>query len=55
MRAPRTTLALLLVALGAVLLAGCGGGSTKDERQPVACREGVATYLDALRAALPAK
>jgi hypothetical protein len=51
MRAPRTTLALLLVALGAALLAGCGAGSTKDERQPDACREGVATYLDALRAA----
>ena len=51
MRAPRTTLALLLVALGAVLLAGCGGSSAKDERQPVACHEGVATYLNALRAA----
>jgi hypothetical protein len=51
MRAPRTTLALLLVALGATLLAGCGGGSTKDERQPAACREGVGTYMEALRAA----
>jgi hypothetical protein len=51
MGASRTRLALLLVVLGAALLAGCGGGSTKDERQPLACREGVATYLDALRAA----
>src|ERR1700761_7887333 len=51
MRAPRPTLALLLVALGAALLAGCGGGSTKDERQPAACREGVGTYMEALRAA----
>lgn len=51
MRAPRPMLALLLVALAAALLAGCGGSSTKDERQPDACREGVATYLDALRAA----
>jgi hypothetical protein len=50
MGAPRTTLALLLVALGAALLAGCGG-SAKDEHQPVACREGSATYLNALRAA----
>jgi hypothetical protein len=50
MRAPRTTLALLLVALGAALLAGCGGGA-KDEDQPVACREGVGVYLEALRAA----
>jgi hypothetical protein len=49
MGAPRTTLALLL--LGAALLAGCGGGSTKDERQPVACREGVGVYMNALRAA----
>ena len=47
----RTRLALLLVVLGAALLAGCGGTSTKDERQPVACREGVAAYLNALRAA----
>ena len=51
MGAPRTRLALLLVALAAALLAGCGSTSTKDERQPVACREGVATYLNALRAA----
>jgi hypothetical protein len=51
MRAPRTTLALLLVVLGTVLLAGCGGSSTKDERQPVACREGVGVYMNALRAA----
>jgi hypothetical protein len=50
MRAPRTTLALLLVALGAAALAGCGG-SSKDEHQPVACREGVGVYLEALRAA----
>jgi hypothetical protein len=51
MGAPRTTLALLLVALGAAFLAGCGGTSTKDERQPVACREGVGVYMNALRAA----
>ena len=52
MRAPRTTLALLLVAaLGAALLAGCGGGAHKDEHAPVACREGVATFLEALKAA----
>jgi hypothetical protein len=51
MGAPRTRLALLLVALGAALLAGCGGSSAKDERQPVACREGVGVYLNALRAA----
>ena len=51
MGAPRRTIALLLVALGAALLAGCGASSSKDERQPVACREGVGTYLDALRAA----
>jgi hypothetical protein len=51
MRARRTTLALLLLALGAALLAGCGGTPTKDQRQPVACREGVGTYLNALRAA----
>jgi hypothetical protein len=44
-------LALLLVVLGAASLAGCGGGSSKDEHQPVACREGVGVYLDALRAA----
>jgi hypothetical protein len=51
MGASRTTLALVLLALGAVLLGGCGGSSTKDERQPVACREGVSVYLNALRAA----
>ena len=51
MRAPRTTLALLLLAFGAALLAGCGGSGAKDERQPVACREGVGVYLNALRAA----
>ena len=51
MRGPRTTLALLFVVLGAGLLAGCGGSSTKDERQPVACREGVGVYMNALRAA----
>jgi hypothetical protein len=51
MGAPRTSLALLLLALGAALLAGCGGSSTKDERQPVACREGVGVYMNALRAA----
>jgi hypothetical protein len=44
-------LALLLVAFGALVLASCGGSSTKDEHQPVACREGVGTYLEALRAA----
>ncbi|OJU83872.1 MAG: hypothetical protein BGO11_03340 [Solirubrobacterales bacterium 70-9] len=42
---------LLLLALGAALLAGCGGSSAKDERQPVACREGTGVYLEALRAA----
>ena len=51
MRASRTTLSLLLLALGAALLAGCGGSSAKDERQPVACREGVGVYMNALRAA----
>jgi hypothetical protein len=52
MRAPRTTLALLLLAaLGTALLAGCGGGAHKDEHAPVACRDGKAVFLDALRAA----
>jgi hypothetical protein len=51
MGARRTRLALLLVALGAAVIAGCGGGSAKDDRQPVACREGVGVYLEALRAA----
>lgn len=52
MRAPRTTLALLLlVALGAAALAGCGGGSQKDEHAPAACREGGTALLEALRAA----
>ncbi|HEX3736597.1 MAG TPA: hypothetical protein VHV53_03565 [Solirubrobacterales bacterium] len=52
MRAPRTTLALLVVAaLATALLAGCGGGADKDEHQPVACREGTTAFLDALRAA----
>jgi hypothetical protein len=51
MTARRTTVALLLLALGTALLAGCGGSSTKDERQPVACREGTGVYLEALRAA----
>jgi hypothetical protein len=52
MRAPRTTLALLLLAaLGVVLLPGCGGGAEKGEHAPVACREGKEVFLDALRAA----
>src|SRR4029077_17940821 len=51
MGASRTMLALFLVALGAALPAGCGGSSAKDERQPVACREGGGGYLNALRAA----
>ncbi|HTT96231.1 MAG TPA: hypothetical protein VMF55_16285 [Solirubrobacterales bacterium] len=51
MGALRAMVVLLLVALGAALLGGCGGGATKDEHQPVACREGAAAYLDALRAA----
>jgi hypothetical protein len=51
MRAPRTMLALLLVALGAAALAGCGGGAHKDEHAPATCREGTAAILDALRAA----
>jgi hypothetical protein len=51
MGARRTTLALLFVALGAALLAGCGGSSAGDEHQPVACREGVGVYMEALRAA----
>jgi hypothetical protein len=51
MRALRNTPVLLLVALGTALLAGCGGGGAKDEGQPVACREGVGVYLEALRAA----
>lgn len=51
MRAPRTTLALLLlVAIGAAL-AGCGGGATKDEHASAACREGGTAILAALRAA----
>ena len=48
MRAPRTTLALLLAA---ALLAGCGGGARKGEHAPAACREGKATFLAALKAA----
>jgi hypothetical protein len=52
MRASRTMLALLLVAaLGAALLAGCGGGAHKDEHAAVACREGEGVFLEALRAA----
>jgi len=52
MRAPRIPLtSLLAAALGAALLAGCGGGATKGEEQPAACREGVQTYLEALAAA----
>lgn len=52
MRALRTSLALcLLVALGAAALAGCGGGSQKDERASAACREGGTALLRALRAA----
>ncbi len=51
MGALRTSVALLLVALGAALLAGCGGSAAKDERQTVACREGVGVYLNALRTA----
>lgn len=51
MGARRMTTALMLAALGAALLAGCGGTSAKDERQPVACREGVGVYMNALRAA----
>ncbi len=50
MRAPRTTLALLGLLAAAALLAGCGGG-TRQERMPVACGEGQAAILDALRAA----
>lgn len=49
MRASRITLALLSLAAAAALLAGCGGA--KDEQAPVACREGLAVILDALRAA----
>jgi hypothetical protein len=49
MRASWTT--LLLVALAAALLAGCGGGTKKDEHQPVACREGAQAFLVALEAA----
>jgi hypothetical protein len=51
MGARRTRLALLLLALAAAVLAGCGGGSSTDDHQPVACREGVGVYLEALRAA----
>jgi hypothetical protein len=41
---------LVLIALGALLaLAGCGGGHEKTT--PVACLEGKAAYLEALRAA----
>jgi hypothetical protein len=51
MRASRTKLTLLSLAAVAALLAGCGGGATKDEQAPVACGEGQAVILDALRAA----
>jgi hypothetical protein len=51
MGARRTRLALLLLALAAAVLAGCGGGSSEDDHQPVACREGIGVYLEALRAA----
>ena len=52
MRAPRTMLALLLlVALGAAALVGCGGGAKKGEHASAACREGGAAILEALRAA----
>jgi hypothetical protein len=50
MRAQGTSLALLSLAAAAVLLAGCGG-SAKEEHAPVACREGTAVVLDALRSA----
>jgi hypothetical protein len=50
MRAPRTLLALLSLAATAALLAGCGG-SGKEEHAPVACGEGPAVFLDALRGA----
>jgi hypothetical protein len=51
MRAPRTKLALLSAVATAALLAGCGGGATKDEHAPAVCREGQAAFLDALRGA----
>ena len=51
MRVSRTMLALLSLAAGAALLAGCGGGATKGEHAPAVCREGPAVILDALRAA----
>ncbi len=51
MRAPRTTLALLGLLAAAVLLAGCGGGGRRQEQMPIACGEGRAAMLDALRAA----
>src|ERR1700761_209199 len=50
MRARRTYFALAACVAG-VLLAGCGGGATKGEEQPVACTESSAAFLDALRAA----
>lgn len=50
MRVPRTTLALLSLAAAAAFLVGCSGAS-KGEHAPVACREGAAVILDALRGA----
>ena len=49
MRVPRSSIALALLALAAGP-AGCGGGASKGEEAPVACREGSAVMLDALRA-----
>jgi hypothetical protein len=44
-------LALLSLAAVAAALAGCGGGASKGEHAPVACREGLAVILDGLEAA----
>ncbi len=50
MGARRNLLVLLSLAAAGALPAGCGGPS-KEERAPVACREGAAVILDALRSA----
>ncbi|HTR74110.1 MAG TPA: hypothetical protein VMH33_02490 [Solirubrobacterales bacterium] len=50
MRALRTTLAsLLVVALAAAVLAGCG--SDQEAEQPAACSEGATAFLEALQGA----
>lgn len=48
---PNPLVLLLSAALGAALLCGCGGGTSKGEQAPAVCREGQAAILDALRTA----